>query len=282
MKILGIESSCDETAAALVDYTGGRFSVLSNVVASQIEIHKKTKGVVPEVAARCHVEAIIPVIKEAMQNETKPDAIAITKGPGLVTSLRIGVDTARTLSFFWGVPMIGVNHLEGHIYASVLQNTAIEFPALCLVVSGGHTELVLMKKHLDYKIIGETRDDAAGEAFDKVAKILDLGYPGGPEISKLAKEGNPKAIDFPRPMIDSKDFDFSFSGLKTAVLYYVKNLKPKTYNLKPDICASFEQAVVDVLVAKTICAAKKYKVKTVILGGGVSANNVCAMNYQKQ
>lgn len=289
MKILGIETSCDETAAAVVKYERGRFSVLSNVVASQSRLHAKTGGVVPEVAARRHVEAIIPVIKQALRESgikpqrlnLKPplDAIAVTVGPGLITSLRVGVDTARALAAVWGVPVVGVNHLEGHIYSNWLRRnenrelrTEIIFPALALIVSGGHTELVLMRKHLDYQIIGATRDDAAGEAFDKVAKLLGLPYPGGPALAKLAERGNRQAINFPRPMIDSHDFDFSFSGLKTAVLYYLKQLRTTNYVLRTNVCASFEQAVVDVLVAKTIRAAKKYKVKTVLLGGGVAAN----------
>lgn len=288
MRILGIESSCDETAASVVEAVVRnskivQLAALSNVVASQVKIHAKTGGVVPEVAARQHVEAIIPVVQQALR-EAEPrkekreqsrmiDAIAVTRGPGLITSLRVGVDTARTLASVWKKPLVAVNHLEGHIYANWLATSKpIQFPVLALIVSGGHTELVLMRRHLDYRIIGATRDDAAGEAFDKVAKILRLGYPGGPAVSKCAARGNPQAVAFPRPMIDSQDFDFSFAGLKTAVLYYCRDFKPQTSHLKPDVCASFEQAVVDVLVAKTIRAAKKYKVKTVLVGGGVAAN----------
>lgn len=292
MRILGIESSCDETAAAVVEAQFGeqgstalRFSALSSIVASQVATHAKTGGVVPEVAARAHLEAIIPVIQEALHplQPSDIDAIAVTAGPGLVTSLRVGVETARLLSYAWKKPLVAVNHLEGHIYANWLDEgksqrakvkSEVEFPVLVLIVSGGHTELVLMREHLDYKIIGATRDDAAGEAFDKVAKLLNLAYPGGPAVSKLAETGNAKAIQFPRPMIDADNFDFSFAGLKTAVLYHVRERsKGKGQRSKvADICASFEQAAVDVLVKKTMRAAKKYKVKTVLLGGGVAAN----------
>jgi N6-L-threonylcarbamoyladenine synthase len=212
------------------------------------------------------------------------DAIAVTCGPGLVTSLLVGTELARTLSYLWEKPLVAVNHLEGHIYANWLppigelkvkseKLKAFRFPILCLIVSGGHTELVLMKKHLDYTVIGATRDDAAGECFDKVAKILKLGYPGGPIISKLAHKGNPRAVELPRPMLNSKDFDFSFAGLKTAVLYKVQsNKKLASQKYIKDLAASFEQAAVDVLVAKTVRAANKYKAETVLLGGGVAAN----------
>lgn len=284
MNILGIESSCDETAAAVVSYKRGRFLVLSNVVASQVKLHAKTGGVVPEVAARQHAEVIVPIIERALRAAKikKPDVIAVTHGPGLITSLRIGVDAARALAAAWDVPLVGVNHLEGHIYANWLHDQLhhsyhkkeVQFPALALIVSGGHTELVLMRQHLDYKIIGATRDDAVGEAFDKVAKLLGLGYPGGPLISRRAEKGNPRAIDFPRAMLNKQNFDFSFSGLKTAVLYYLRDLQVTSYKpqTKDDVCASFEEAVVDVLVQKTTRAAKQYGVKTVMIGGGVAAN----------
>ncbi|MEK7516403.1 MAG: tRNA (adenosine(37)-N6)-threonylcarbamoyltransferase complex transferase subunit TsaD [Patescibacteria group bacterium] len=278
MKILGIETSCDETAVALLEDRGERLRVLHNLVASQVAIHAKYGGVVPEVAARNHVEVIVPLLRKVVGRDAmKIDAIAVTAGPGLMTSLSVGVETAKVLSYLWDIPLVRVNHLEGHIYSNWLRpvggNPKSEirnpkFPALVLIVSGGHTELVLMKRHGSYKVIGATRDDAAGEAFDKVAKLLKLGYPGGPAISKLAQKGNPSAIPFPRPMIDSADFEFSFAGLKTAVLYLMQKSNP----VIADVCASFEQAVVDVLVAKTIRAAKKYKVKTVLLGGGVAAN----------
>jgi N6-L-threonylcarbamoyladenine synthase len=200
------------------------------------------------------------------------DLITVTIGPGLIPSLLVGTNFAKALAYNWQKPIMGINHIEGHIYANWLNDSAIEFPVLCLVVSGGHSQLVLMKDHGKYQLLGETRDDAAGEAFDKVAKLLGLGYPGGPIISQRAQEGNPQAFDLPRPMINSKDFDFSFSGLKTAVLYEVKKgkrLSPKYIN---DMAASFQQAVIDVLVKKTIKAAKTFKVSTVILSGGVAAN----------
>lgn len=277
MRILGIETSCDETAVAVVEGRGERLRILRNLVASQVAIHAKYGGVVPEVAARSHVEAIVPLLQKAVGRGRQFDAIAVTSGPGLMTSLSVGVETAKALSYLWEVPLVRVNHLEGHIYSNWPQPVGEipkfkaqipNFPAMCLIVSGGHTELVLMKRHGSHKVIGATRDDAAGEAFDKVAKLLKLGYPGGPAISKLAQKGNPSAIPFPRPMIDSADFEFSFAGLKTAVLYMVQKEKL----IVADVCASFEQAVVDVLVSKTVRAAKKYKVKTVLLGGGVAAN----------
>jgi len=277
MTILGIESSCDETAAALLEVTRGAFRLCSNVVASQIDIHKQYGGVVPEVAARNHVLTILPVIEEAL-NGRKPDVIAVTAGPGLVTSLGVGVLAARTVSSLWNVPLIGVNHIEGHLYANFLSDKrSIQFPALVLIVSGGHTELVIMKDHGRYKKIGQTLDDAAGEAFDKVAKILELGYPGGPAISRCAERGDSARFDFPRALLDSRDrkYDFSFSGLKTAVLYCLRDLKEtKKYSkrLVPHLCAAFQQAVVDVLIAKTVRAVENYPIKSVLLGGGVVAN----------
>lgn len=294
MKILGIETSCDETSVALLEATGGlkapRFKVLKNLVASQIPIHRKTGGVVPEVAAREHVTVIVPMIKKVFR-KSKPDLIAVTAGPGLITSLRVGVDAARIFSIIEKIPLVGVNHLEGHIYANWLRPIGISnsqflisnFPALCLIVSGGHTELVLMKDHGKYERIGATRDDAAGEAFDKSAKLLGLPYPGGPEIAKLAEGGNPTAYKFPRPMLDQKGnysakggpafgWDFSFSGLKTAVRICIQNEKNLNEQKKKDIAASLQAAIVETLVTKTIRAAKEYKVKSIILAGGVSAN----------
>lgn len=291
MRILGIETSCDETSVALLEANGGlkapRFKVLKNLVYSQILIHRKTGGVVPEVAAREHVTVIVPMIKKVL-GKSMPDLIAVTSGPGLITSLRVGVDAARILSIVKKIPLVGVNHLEGHIYANWLPSSqqqtanskqkavgrrlqAVSFPALCLIVSGGHTELILMKDHGRYRRIGATRDDAAGEAFDKSAKLLGLPYPGGPEIAKLAEHGNPDAFKFPRPMIGSDDYDFSFSGLKTAVRLAANSLRP-TANNKKDFAASIQAAIVEVLVTKTIQAAKEYKVKSVLLAGGVSAN----------
>lgn len=302
MRILGIETSCDETSVALLEASGGlkapKFKVLKNLVASQIPIHRKTGGVVPEVAAREHVTVIVPMLKKvlgpffAKASKGKPDLIAVTAGPGLITSLRIGVDAARILSIIKKIPLVAVNHLEGHIYANWLKPIretpnsppktdqpkadklqTLNFPALCLIVSGGHTELVLMKDHGKYKRLGATRDDAAGEAFDKSAKLLGLPYPGGPEIAKLAEHGDPNAYKFPRPMIDSNDYDFSFSGLKTAVRVAFQESRSKNQEVRiKDFAASIQAAIVEVLIAKTIKAAKEFKIKSVILAGGVSAN----------
>lgn len=339
MLILGIETSCDETAAAVVEGknvgTQNFVSVQSNIVSSQIEIHKKYGGVVPEVAAREHVLNILPVVNEALEKAGIPhpiplltkervperrerlDAIAVTVGPGLITSLLVGVETAKVLSYVWNIPVIPINHIEGHIYANFINRKQnIEFPAVVLTVSGGHTMLVLMKGHGKYKTIGETRDDAAGEAFDKAAKLLGLGYPGGPviaaEAEKFIKQDlknpkseilNPKQITnsksqilnfknkssienrkskifLPRPMINSKNYDFSFSGLKTALLYKIK--KDKNYKKKiPEYCHEFQQAVIDVLAHKTVRAAKEYKVNTVMLTGGVAANKELRKQMQE-
>ncbi len=287
MKILGIESSCDDTSVALVEITDDKIEILAELTASQIEVHKKYGGVVPEIAGRKHAEKIIPLVEEVLSKAgvKKPDLIAVTSGPGLITGLIVGVEAAKTLSYLWEVPLIGVNHIEGHIHSVQILNqkskikNQFEYPALSLIVSGGHTELILSKKQGNYEKVGGTRDDAAGECFDKVAKLLGLEYPGGPKISKLATEGNPETINFPRPMINSKNFDMSFSGLKTAALYWLQdNAKKKTIDYEllapnlPDFCASFQQAITDVLVEKTTKAAQKYSPKTIILAGGVSAN----------
>ncbi len=343
MKILAIETSCDETAAAVVEFAAAPknektkklknngfsvfrslgFSVLSNVVSSQVKIHAKYGGIVPEVAARKHAENIIPVLDEALKNIKNPqkniDAIAVTQGPGLITSLRVGVDAARTLSCAWNKPLIRVNHVVAHIYANWLapkfpiSNFPIradnptgrigQFPILCLVVSGGHTLLVLMKGHGKFQIIGQTLDDAAGECFDKAAKILGLGYPGGPAIAAAAaklpitsdqvesprrsRDNYQLPITLPRPMLNSPDFNFSFSGLKTAVLYKIRDMKPafsgvgdaeSKHGVKTastfitQMAAETQNAIIDVLVSKIIRAAEKYNVKTVMLGGGVTAN----------
>jgi len=286
-KILAIETSCDETAAAVVE--NGR-RILSNVVATQVDFHKKYGGIVPEIASRKHIELINPIIKEALERAKltfkKIDAVAVTYGPGLVGSLLVGLSAAKAIAYALKKPLIGVNHLEGHIYANFLFNSppyppslnkrggnkrGVSFPFICLIVSGGHTSLVYVKKHGQYETLGRTRDDAAGEAFDKVARFLDLGYPGGPIIDKLSKKGDPHAIHFKRPMLE-KEFghDFSFSGIKTAVVYHVnKHGKGKI----EDLTASFQAAVVDVLVEKTLRAAKQKKVKTICLAGGVSANS---------
>ena len=280
MIILGIETSCDDTGIAVVEHDKNKCRVLSNVISSQIEVHAPYGGVVPNLAARAHLKNIEPCLKEALKKAKNPkiDLIAVTQGPGLIPSLLVGVNFAKALSYNWNIPLIGLNHIEGHIYANWVNNPDIEFPILCLVVSGGHTQLVLIKNHGDYKLLGETRDDAAGEAFDKVAKLLGLGYPGGPILSQKALKGDSSAFDLPRPMIKNKDYDFSFSGLKTAVLYKVRQNEVRPQNAEPfqrvnDMAASFQQAVIDVLVTKTVRAAKEYKVKTVLLSGGVAANS---------
>lgn len=274
INILAIESSCDETAAAVV--RNGR-EVRSNIIASQIELHKLYGGVVPEIASRKHIEKINQVIEEALQEADTTledmDAICVTYGPGLVGALLVGVGTAKAMSFAAKKPLVGVHHIEGHISANYIEHTDLEPPFLCTVVSGGHTHLVMVKDYGEYEIIGRTRDDAAGEAFDKVARAIGLGYPGGPKIDKLSKEGNPDAIAFPRASIEGAPFDFSFSGVKSAVLNYINGCKMKqeTYS-EADIAASFQKAVVDVLVERTMLAAKEYNVKKIALAGGVACN----------
>jgi N6-L-threonylcarbamoyladenine synthase len=284
MYILGIETSCDETAASVIKASPktGRLIVLSNVISSQIAIHQKYGGVVPEVAAREHVLNILPVINEALQianlSAKKLDLIAVTKGPGLITSLITGMETVRALAFAWNKPVMEVNHISGHIYSNFIKpETKINYPALILTVSGGHTNLVLMDKSHKIKIIGETLDDAAGEAYDKGAKMMGLGYPGGPIISKYAAEYENKHpekqsnITLPRPMLNSTSLDFSFSGLKTALLYQLK--KDKNWKKRiPEYCFAYQQAIIDVLVGKTLKAANKTGAKTIMLSGGVSAN----------
>ncbi|ADI25288.1 MULTISPECIES: tRNA (adenosine(37)-N6)-threonylcarbamoyltransferase complex transferase subunit TsaD [Geobacillus] len=270
--VLGIETSCDETAAAVVK--NGR-EVLSNVVASQMESHRRFGGVVPEIASRHHVEQITLVIEEAMQQAGVSfaglDAVAVTAGPGLVGALLVGVNAAKALAFAHGLPLIGVHHIAGHIYANQLV-AEMKFPLLALVVSGGHTELVFMKEHGNFAVIGETRDDAAGEAYDKVARALGLPYPGGPHIDRLAHEGEP-VIDLPRAWLEEGSYDFSFSGLKSAVLNALHNAKQRGEEIDPrQMAASFQASVVDVLVTKTVQAAKEYRVRQVLLAGGVAAN----------
>ena len=270
--ILGMETSCDETAVSIVK--NGK-EILSNIVASQIESHKRFGGVVPEIASRHHVEQITVVIEEALNQADvtyeEIDAIAVTEGPGLVGALLIGVEAAKAISFAHDIPLVGVHHIAGHIYANQLVDN-LEFPLLALVVSGGHTELVLMKEHGHFEVIGETRDDAAGEAYDKVARTLKLPYPGGPHIDRLAESGDPQAVKLPRAWIGGT-YDFSFSGLKSAVINTVHNAEQRGEVIKPeDLAASFQASVVDVLVSKTIEAAKEYKVKQVVLAGGVAAN----------
>ncbi|MBC1234297.1 tRNA (adenosine(37)-N6)-threonylcarbamoyltransferase complex transferase subunit TsaD [Listeria booriae] len=270
--ILGIESSCDETAVSVV--RNGK-EMLSNVVASQIESHKRFGGVVPEIASRHHVEQITIVLEEALEQAgvtmADIDAIAVTEGPGLVGALLIGVNAAKTLAFIHNKPLIGVHHIAGHIYANRFE-TEMQFPSLSLVVSGGHTELVVMHEHGRFDIIGETRDDAAGEAYDKVARTLGLTYPGGVQIDKLATTGE-DSFHFPRAMMEDASYDFSFSGLKSSFINTVHNLRQKEMALnEADLAASFQASVVDVLVAKTIQAAKEYDVKQLLLAGGVAAN----------
>jgi tRNA N6-adenosine threonylcarbamoyltransferase len=272
MNILSIESSCDETAAAVV--ADGR-TVRSNVVSSQIDVHRATGGVVPEVAARLQLETIIPVVEKALTDAKTDwpgiDAIAVTQGPGLVGSLIVGLETAKALALAKDKPLIPVNHLAGHLYACLAEEKRFRFPYLGLVVSGGHTEFVLMRGHHEFELIGSTRDDAAGEAFDKVGKLLGLPYPAGPEISKLAKQGDPAAYDFPRAMLDQDNFDLSFSGLKTAARQLIQG---KTFSKRElaDVCASFEAAVVDAIVTKAARATRVTKPSAVLLGGGVAAN----------
>ena len=273
MRILAIESSCDETAIALVKETDSTFLVEENALSTQIDIHALYGGVVPEVAAREHASKIFPLLQSLniAHDGSDVDVIAVTAGPGLVPALRIGVELAKTLSYLWSKPLVSVNHLEGHIYSVWLNEPQPIFPSVCLLVSGGHTELIFMKDHGQYEIIGKTRDDAAGEAFDKVAKLVGLSYPGGPSISKKAETGNKEAIEFPRPMLESGDFDFSFSGLKTAVRVY---LKANSTALVEDVCASFQESVVETLVTKTLKAVEQFSPRSVILSGGVSANIV--------
>ncbi len=304
IKILAIETSCDETAAAVLSVQspsllreGGsrsdteglefpKIRTLSSVIKSQIELHKKMGGVVPEAAARAHVKYIRPVVEKAIDNSKliidDMDYIAVTAGPGLLPSLLVGVEFAKALSYALNIPLIPVNHMLGHLYSpfaaspplTIRGGRGVIFPMISLIVSGGHTMIVLMKDIKNYRVLGQTVDDAAGEAFDKVAKMLKLPYPGGPEVSKLALGGNPNAINFPRPMLNTKNYNFSFSGLKTAVLYFLQEnrLKIKDLRFQADTCASFQQAVVDVLVAKTMRAAKEFKAKSISLSGGVAAN----------
>lgn len=327
MKILGIETSCDETAIAIIESKNDNHRVLVNLVSSQIKIHSPFGGIVPSLAAREHQKNLIPILIKALKenkmlkfNFVKPkiereiknifekqpilfknflkyglnvktpeiDLIAVTSGPGLEIALWSGINLAKVLSILWQKPIIDVNHLEGHIYSNWLEqfknlNPKKVFPALNLIVSGGHTQLVLQIDHGKYKLIGETLDDAAGEAFDKVARMLGLPYPGGPEISKLAKNGDQNAFQFPRPMINQKNYNFSFSGLKTAVFYLLKKLNiNNNLKLKADIASSFQKAIIDVLVKKTIKAAKEFDVRSVLLSGGVSANELLRQNLKNE
>ncbi len=274
MKILGIETSCDETSAAVLE--GDR--VLSNIISSQ-EIHNQFGGVVPELASRAHIRTIVPIVEKALKQANTTlnqlDGLAVTYGPGLVGALLVGLNFVKGLSLATKLPFIGINHIEGHIYGNILSQKQPRFPIIFLIVSGGHTQLVLMEDHLRYTIIGQTRDDAVGEAFDKGAKLLGLGYPGGPLIDKLAQHGDADYYPFPRAMLKDKPFDFSYSGLKTALLVFLQKLteqeKQKHLN---DICAAYQKAAIEVLVVKTIKAAQEFGAKRVAIAGGVAANSL--------
>jgi N6-L-threonylcarbamoyladenine synthase len=274
MKVLGIETSCDETAAAVVE---DGVKVLSNVLSSQHDIHARFGGVVPELASRAHVERLNPIIDEALEQAgatwREIDALAVTRGPGLAGALLVGMATAKAIALALRLPLVAVNHLEGHIYANFLEHGLPDPPYVCLIVSGGHTLLVYIPEEHRYEVLGQTLDDAAGEAFDKVARFVGLGFPGGPQLDRLARKGNPEAIRFPRAMAGSGDFDFSLSGLKTAVIRHVRSEKAAGREVPlEDLAASFEEAVVDVQVQKTMDAAGAKGVATVLLGGGVVAN----------
>ena len=288
-RILALETSCDETACAIVE--NGR-ALLSSVVASQMEIHARYGGVYPEVASRQHVLSVTPVVEQALAQAHLTlkdiDALAVTQGPGLAGSLVVGMNMAKGLALGSGLPLIGVNHLEGHLYSAWVHDSgelvppAPQFPLMALLVSGGHTELNLMTDHLNYQRLGSTLDDAAGEAFDKVSRLLELGYPGGPAIQKSAEEGDPNRFHFPRAWLEGT-WDFSFSGLKTAVLYEIRELQKRTHTLPvPDLAASFQKAVVDVLFKKTINAAREFGAKEILVAGGVSANRMLRQTFRAQ
>ncbi len=284
IRLLAVESSCDETAAAVV--LNGR-EVLSNVIASQIDLHKLYGGVVPEIASRKHIENINQVIEQALKEAELAirdvDGICVTYGPGLVGALLVGVGTAKAISYAAGKPLIGVHHIEGHISANYICHKELEPPFLCLVVSGGHSHLVIVKDYGTYEIIGRTRDDAAGEAFDKVARSIGLGYPGGPKIDDLSVQGDPKAIKFPRASVEGAPYDFSFSGVKSAVLNYINGCKMKGLEYsQADIAASFQEAVTDVLVAHTMLAAENYGIHKVVMAGGVACNKGLRRKMEEQ
>jgi N6-L-threonylcarbamoyladenine synthase len=294
MLILGIETSCDETSVAIIKakVNSPKVSLLSNIIATSLQIHSKTGGIIPENAAREQIKFIIPVIKEALNKANVQmkdiDKIAVTYGPGLIGSLLIGVETAKTLSFIYKKPLIPTNHLLGHIYANFIEPTPttyplqpnINFPAIGLIVSGGHTDLLLMKNHKDIIWLGGTRDDAAGEALDKIGRLLKLPYPGGLYIEQAAKKGDPKKYTFPKPLIGSDDFDFSFSGLKTAVFRDVQKMRKLDDEEVNNICASVQKTIIDILVRKTIKAAEKYNAKSILIGGGVAANQALKNDLQ--
>ena len=283
IKIMAIESSCDETSVAIVK--NGR-EIISNIISSQIDMHKKFGGVVPEVASRMHLEVINNIVREALEEAKLSmddiDAIAVTKGPGLVGALLVGISEAKALSYACKKPLVGVNHMKGHICAALITHKELEPPFICLLVSGGHTYLVRVKDYNNMEVIGKTIDDACGEAYDKVARCLGMNYPGGPEVERLAKLGNDEAIDFPRVMLDKNSYNFSFSGLKTAVLNYLNNKKQKDEEIsKEDVCASFQRAVFDVLIYKTEKLMKEKNLDTLVVSGGVSANNTLREEINK-
>ena len=281
--ILAIESSCDETAAAVVK--NGR-EVLSNVISSQIDLHTLYGGVVPEIASRKHIEKINQVIEEALSQAgvtlEEITAIGVTYGPGLVGALLVGVAEAKAIAYAAGKPLVGVHHIEGHVSANFIEHPDLEPPFVCLIVSGGHTHLVIVKDYGEFEIIGRTRDDAAGEAFDKVARAVGLGYPGGPKVDKTAKEGNKHAVEFPRAKVEGAPYDFSFSGLKSAVLNYINHAKMTGQEIYvPDLVASFQNAVVDALVSRTVAAAKEYGYDKVAIAGGVASNSALRAEMKK-
>lgn len=281
--ILGIESSCDETAASVVK--NGR-EVLSNVISSQIDLHTLYGGVVPEIASRKHIERINQVIEEALTTANMTlddlDAIGVTYGPGLVGALLVGVAEAKAISYAKKLPLVGVHHIEGHISANYIENPDLEPPFVCLVVSGGHTHLVVVRDYGKYEILGRTRDDAAGEAFDKVARAIGLGYPGGPKIDKISKEGNPEAIAFPRPKFEDSPYDFSFSGLKSAVLNYLNGCQMKGIEInRADVAASFQKAVCDVLVEHAMIAVRESGLNKFAIAGGVASNSALRAAFEK-
>ncbi len=293
MRILGIETSCDETSLSLLSLTRARLKLEHVVTSSQTKLHARWGGVVPELAARRHSQSIIPLLDQTLrQAKVRPaaiDALAVTSGPGLITALQVGVETAKALALAWHKPLISVNHIAGHLVSPFLSAGAWKlahrkttWPAVALVVSGGHTELYLMKSISEWTLLGKTLDDAAGEAFDKVAKMLGLPYPGGPQVARLARTGNPTAFTFPRPMMNTQNFNFSFAGLKTAVLYALKRYPKLSPQLKADTCASFQAAAVEVLATKTLRAAQTFAARSLLVTGGVSANQCLRQEFKRR
>lgn len=285
MRILGLETSCDETAAAIIEGHDKKITLKSNILATSLALHAKTGGIIPEQAAREQIKCIMPVMQEALHlahmSFADIDAIAVTYGPGLIGSLLVGVETAKTLSFVLNKPIIPVNHMMGHIYANWIEHPDITFPTLALVVSGGHTDLLLLEAHGTFTLLGGTRDDAAGEAFDKIGRLLGLTYPAGPMIEQLAKTGNPKRFRFPRPLIGSDDYEFSFSGLKTAVLREVQKTKQLDQQTIADIARATQDAIIDVLIKKTLKAASNYNISSLVISGGVAANQTLRDTFEK-